>query len=48
MTLVATFDEVPGSTAVTIACTDLPLGLRLEDNEAGSRESLEKLAKRFD
>jgi len=47
MTLVATFEEVPGGTDVTIACTDLPPGLRPEDNEAGSRESLEKLAKRF-
>ena len=47
MTLVATFEEVPDGTEVTIACTDLPPGLRPEDNEAGSRESLEKLAKRF-
>jgi uncharacterized protein YndB with AHSA1/START domain len=47
MTLVATFEEVPDGTDVTIACTDLPPGLRPEDNEAGSRESLEKLAKRF-
>ena len=48
MTLVATFEQVPGGTDVTIACTDLPPGLRPEDNAAGSRESLEKLAKRFD
>jgi uncharacterized protein YndB with AHSA1/START domain len=47
MTLVATFEEVPDGTEVAIACTDLPPGLRPEDNEAGSRESLEKLAKRF-
>jgi hypothetical protein len=38
---------VPDGTDVTIACTDLPPGLRPEDNEAGSQESLEKLAKRF-
>lgn len=48
MTLVATFERVPGSTDVTIACTDLSPGLAAQDNVAGSRESLEKLAKRFD
>jgi hypothetical protein len=47
MTRVAAFDEVPGGTKVTIACSNRPSGLCLEDNEAGSRESLEKLAKRF-
>jgi len=47
MTLVVMFEEVPGGTDVTIACTDLPPGVRPEDNETGSRESLEKLAKRF-
>jgi uncharacterized protein YndB with AHSA1/START domain len=47
MTLAVTFDEVAGGTKVTIACSNLPAGVRPEDNEAGTRESLEKLAKRF-
>lgn len=38
MTLVATFEEAPDGAGVTIGCTDLPPGLRPEDNEAGSRE----------
>ncbi len=33
-----------GGTRVTIVFTSLPLGIRLADNEAGTRESLEKLA----
>ena len=48
MMLTATFEEVPGGTDVTLSCTNLPPGLRPEDNEAGTRESLEKLARRFD
>jgi len=47
MMLTVIFDEVADGTNVTIACSNLPPGLRPEDNEAGSRESLEKLAKRF-
>jgi uncharacterized protein YndB with AHSA1/START domain len=47
MTLVVTFAEVADGTKVTIACSNLPSGLRAEDNAAGTRESLEKLAKRF-
>ena len=47
MTLVVTLSDVPGGTEVTIECTNLPPGLRPQDNEAGSRESLDKLAKRF-
>ena len=47
MTLVVTFAAVPGGTEVTIECTNIPPGLRPQDNEAGSRESLEKLARRF-
>jgi len=39
---------VPGGTDVTLSCTNLPPGLRPEDNEAGTRESLEKLARRFE
>jgi uncharacterized protein YndB with AHSA1/START domain len=48
MTIVTTFDEVPGGTDVTLVCKDLPPGLRPQDNEAGSRLSLEQLARRFE
>jgi uncharacterized protein YndB with AHSA1/START domain len=48
MTIVATFEEVSGGTEVTILCENLPPGLRAEDNEAGSRLSLEQLAHRFE
>jgi uncharacterized protein YndB with AHSA1/START domain len=48
MTIAVTFDEVPGGTEVTFACTDLPPGLRPEDNEEGARLSLEQLARRFE
>jgi uncharacterized protein YndB with AHSA1/START domain len=48
MTIVVTFEEVSGGTKVTILCKNLPPGLRAEDNEAGSRLSLEQLAHRFE
>jgi uncharacterized protein YndB with AHSA1/START domain len=48
MTIVVTFEEVSGGTAVTFLCKNLPPGLRAEDNEAGSRLSLEQLARRFE
>jgi uncharacterized protein YndB with AHSA1/START domain len=48
MTLTATFEEVSGGTEVTVICKNLPPGLRAEDNEAGSRLSLEQLARRFE
>lgn len=48
MTMIVSLDEVPGGTEVTITCTDLPPGLRPEDNEAGSRLSLDQLARRFE
>jgi uncharacterized protein YndB with AHSA1/START domain len=48
MTIEATFEEAPGGTEVTLLCKDLPAGLRAEDNEAGSRLSLEQLARRFE
>jgi uncharacterized protein YndB with AHSA1/START domain len=48
MTITATFEEVSGGTEVTLECTNLPPGLRPEDNEAGSRLSLEQLARRFE
>jgi uncharacterized protein YndB with AHSA1/START domain len=48
MTIVVTFEEVSGGTEVAFHCTNLPPGLRPEDNEAGSRLSLEQLARRFE
>jgi uncharacterized protein YndB with AHSA1/START domain len=48
MTMVIAFEQVPSGTEVTISCTNLPSGLRAEDNEAGSRLSLEQLARRFE
>jgi uncharacterized protein YndB with AHSA1/START domain len=48
MTIVVTFQEVPGGTEVTFLCQNLPPGLRVEDNEAGTRLSLEQLARRFE
>jgi uncharacterized protein YndB with AHSA1/START domain len=48
MTLTATFEEVSGGTEVTLVFKNLPPGLRAEDNEAGSRLSLEQLARRLE
>jgi uncharacterized protein YndB with AHSA1/START domain len=48
MTLTATFEEVSDGTEVTLVFDNLPPGLRVEDNEAGSRLSLEQLARRFE
>jgi len=48
MTIEITFEPVSGGTEVTFLCTNLPPGLRAEDNEAGSRLSLEQLAHRFE
>jgi uncharacterized protein YndB with AHSA1/START domain len=48
MTMVVTFEAVSGGTDVTLLCKNLPPGLRAEDNEAGSRLSLEQLARRFE
>jgi uncharacterized protein YndB with AHSA1/START domain len=45
MTLEATFEVAEGGTEVTIVCTHIPSGIRPEDNEAGCRSSLEKLAR---
>jgi hypothetical protein len=44
MTMTVSLVEVEGSTAVTISYANVPPGIRPEDNEAGSRMSLEKLA----
>jgi uncharacterized protein YndB with AHSA1/START domain len=48
MTIVVTFERVPGGTEITFLCKNLPPGLRAEDNDAGSRLSLEQLARRFE
>src|SRR6266705_952311 len=45
MTMTATFEEVSGGTEVTLVFENLP---RAEDNAAGSRLSLEQLARRFE
>ena len=47
MTMTATFEEASGGTEVTLVLKNLPTGLRAEDNEAGSRLSLDQLARRF-
>jgi uncharacterized protein YndB with AHSA1/START domain len=47
MTMTATFEEASGGTEVTLVFKNLPPGLRAEDNEAGSRLSLDQLARRF-
>jgi uncharacterized protein YndB with AHSA1/START domain len=48
MTILWTFEEVSGGTEVTVLFKNLPPGVRAEDNEAGSRLSLEQLARRFE
>ena len=45
MTMVVTLEERDGGTEVTIAFEGLPAGVRPEDNDAGTRSSLEKLAR---
>jgi hypothetical protein len=45
MTMTVTFDERDGGTEVTILFENIPPGIRPEDNEVGSRSSLEKLAR---
>lgn len=44
MTLNWSFAEVAGGTDVTVVCENVPSGIRPEDNKAGSRSTLEKLA----
>jgi uncharacterized protein YndB with AHSA1/START domain len=48
MRMVITFEPVPGGTLVAMTHTHLPPGLRPEDDEAGSRLSLQQLARRFE
>jgi uncharacterized protein YndB with AHSA1/START domain len=45
MTMVVTFEERDGGTEVTLLFEHIPPGIRPEDNEAGTRSSLEKLAR---
>jgi len=43
MIVTTTLAPAAGGTEVTIRCDNIPAGVRLEDNEAGCRSSLEKL-----
>lgn len=45
MTMVVTFEGRDGGTEVTIFFEHIPSGIRPEDNDAGTRSSLEKLAR---
>ena len=47
MTMVITFDATADGTELGLLCRNLLPGIRLEDNEVGSRQSLEQLARRF-
>jgi uncharacterized protein YndB with AHSA1/START domain len=44
MRITWSLDDVDGGTEVTVLMEDIPKGIRLEDNELGSRQSLRKLA----
>ncbi|MCU0466798.1 MAG: SRPBCC domain-containing protein [Anaerolineae bacterium] len=44
MKLTWSLEDVAGGTQVTVVCENIPFGIRPEDNEAGSRSSLTKLA----
>ena len=44
MTLTTSFEDVPGGTNITMKFDGLPPGIRPEDNETGTRQSLAKLA----
>lgn len=45
MRMEAVLDPIPQGTRVTLVFSDIPIGIALEDNEAGTRSSLEKLAR---
>jgi len=45
MTMTVTFEERDSRTEVTILFEQIPPGIRPEDNDAGTRSSLEKLAR---
>jgi hypothetical protein len=44
MRITSTMTATKGGTEATILCEDIPKGVRLEDNEEGTRLSLQKLA----
>jgi len=44
MTMIVTLEESGKNTNVTIEFENIPAGIRPEDNDTGTRESLEKLA----
>ncbi len=44
MTITWSLADAEGGTEVTSLCENIPPGIRLEDNETGSRQSLRKLA----
>ena len=48
MTMTVSFEPHNGATEVTILCEHIPPGIPPEDNEAGSRLSLENLARYVD
>jgi uncharacterized protein YndB with AHSA1/START domain len=48
MIVSTTLAPAGGGTKVTIRCENIPPGIRPEDNEAGSRSTLEKLASFLD
>jgi uncharacterized protein YndB with AHSA1/START domain len=45
MSIIWMFEVADGGTEVTVVCMDIPSGIRPEDNEAGSRLSLDNLAR---
>jgi uncharacterized protein YndB with AHSA1/START domain len=45
MTITTTLKPVERGTEVTMRCDDIPAGVRLEDNELGSRLTLDQLAR---
>jgi uncharacterized protein YndB with AHSA1/START domain len=45
MIMVVTFEDTDEGTEVTILFENIPRGIRPEDNDAGTRSSLEKLAR---
>ena len=45
MIMEVTFEPGNGGTTVSIQFTNIPPGIRPEDNEAGTQQTLEKLAR---
>jgi uncharacterized protein YndB with AHSA1/START domain len=44
MKITTSFTDTDEGTEITVLCQDIPAGIRLEDNEMGCKESLQKLA----